>query len=353
VLAEEDDVKTYDLVLIGFGVVNRALARLIIEEPDRFRSLGFELRVTAIADLAMGSTISPTGIDLAAAMALPRGLTFEEIGGSSAARTEDVIRSAKADIAVEATFTNGVTGEPAASHVRWALDAGMHVVTTNKGPIALHGAELRARASADRCFLFEGSVLSGTPLLGLVRDTLAGTQITAVRGVLNGTSNFVLERMEAGERLEQSVAEAQARGYAEADPSADLNGSDVRLKVTILANELMNAGLTPDQVTTTGIESISASDIIAAARDRRRWKLIGEVHREVDGTVTASVQPVALDTDDPLIGISGATNAVSVTTDLLGPVTITGPGAGATETAFALLADIITIHSQSKDLSRA
>lgn len=343
-------MRTYTLALIGFGGVTRALAQLIHEEPSRFTALGFELKVVAISDLAMGSLIQPDGVDLPAVLAMPRGATFAGMpGGSASADNESVIRTSPADIVVEATFTNPIDGEPAASHVRWGLESAKHVITTNKGPIALHGAKLKQVAADNGVrFAYEGSVLSGTPVLGLARDQLAGAGVRGVQGILNGTSNYVLSRMEMGCTLEEAVAEAQALGFAEADPIADIGGSDVQLKVTILANELLGAAITPHDVDTTGITGITAADILAATREGKKYKLIGSAYRDADGAVAASVAPVAVSADHPLANIPGVTNAISFDTELLGTVTIGGPGAGRTETAFALISDIIGIHTHAR-----
>ncbi|MFC9420035.1 homoserine dehydrogenase, partial [Bacillus mobilis] len=266
----------------------------------------------------------------------------------------EVIKSSPADIVVEATFTNPPTGEPAVSHVRWALESGKHVVTTNKGPVALHGIELTRLAEENGVrFEYEGSVMSGTPVLRLAKKMFAGLQIEGVQGILNGTSNYVLGQMETGLSLDQAVADAQALGYAEADPTADIEGSDVRLKVAILANELLGADITPQDVTTTGIQGITPDDVVRALGDGKRWKLIGQAVREADGSVAASVGPVSLPASHPLAGISGATNAVSFDTDLLGSVTVSGPGAGRIETAYALVSDIVAVDSFEKGSIRA
>ncbi|WP_284976999.1 homoserine dehydrogenase [Arthrobacter sp. efr-133-TYG-104] len=336
---------TYNLALIGFGGVNRALAELIRDEPERFASLGFELRVVAITDLAFGSLVQSEGIDLAAVLAMPRGSSFEKLpGGSVVPRNEELIKNCPADIVVEATFTNPLTGEPAISHAKWALESGKHVVTTNKGPVALCGQELRSLAAANGVrFEYEGAVMSGTPVIRMAHKMLGGLELTSVQGILNGTSNYVLGRMEAGLGLDQAIAEAQGLGYAEADPTADIGGSDVRLKVAILANELLGGNIRPGDVDTTGIQDITSDDVARARAEGLRWKLVGEARRADDGQVLASVRPMKLSPEHPLAGISGATNALSFTTDLLGPVTVSGPGAGRVETAYALISDIIAV----------
>ncbi|RKQ83758.1 homoserine dehydrogenase [Mycolicibacterium mucogenicum 261Sha1.1M5] len=341
-------MRTYDLALIGFGGVARSLAEIIRDDSERLAaSLGFRMRVIAITDLNMGTLTQADGIDLAAVLAMPRGATFAGLtGGTEDARNEDVIRTSNADIVVEATFTNPVTGEPALSHVKWALDSGKHVTTTNKGPVALAGSALRELAAQrGRRFEFEGAVMSGTPVLRFASEMLKGNQILGIQGILNGTTNYVLGQMTRGSDLSVAVAEAQELGYAEADPTADIGGSDVRLKVSILANQVMGVALTPEDVSTQGITDLTQEDIAAAHGCSQVWKLIGSVTRDADGSVRAEVRPIALHLDHPLAGISGATNAITFDTDLLGQVTVSGPGAGRIETAYALLSDIIAIHA--------
>ena len=343
----------HDLALIGFGGVNRALAEIIRDRGAELADdLGFTLRVVAITDLRFGSLMQEDGIDLTAVLAMTGDATFAGMpGGHADPRNDHVIRTTTAGVIVEATYTNPIDGEPAISHVRAALESGKSVTTTNKGPVALASAELNRLAEANGArFEYEGSVMSGTPVLRLAEQTLKGLRITRIQGILNGTSNFVLGQMESGKSLEDAVAEAQALGYAEADPTADIEGSDVQLKVVILANELLGAEITTADVTRVGISGITAGDVIAAAAAGEHWKLIGTISRDESGAVTASVQPLSLATDHPLAGISGATNAIAFTTDLLGTVTMSGPGAGRLETAYALLSDIIAIDAQQASL---
>ncbi|CAN7533944.1 homoserine dehydrogenase [Arthrobacter sp. LjRoot14] len=346
---------TYDLALIGFGGVNRSLAELIAARGEALRAeLGFGLRVVAITDLRLGSLVDAGGIDLSMALALGgNGETFARHGGSAEPDNEGVIRNCTADIVCEATFTNPDDGEPAVSHVRWALEAGKSVCTTNKGPVALRGRELAALAEQHGVrFEFEGAVMSGTPVIRLAKQMFGGLQLNGFEGIMNGTSNYVLGRMEAGLELGEAVREAQELGYAEANPAADLEGFDVQLKVLILANELLGGNLQLKDVHREGISALTPEDIRAAASAGRRWKLIGSARRTPDGGIAASVAPRAVDVAHSLAGISGATNAVSFDTDLLGSVTVSGPGAGRIETAYALLSDIMAIHKVAEGLAR-
>ncbi|MBO0369612.1 homoserine dehydrogenase [Pseudomonas shirazensis] len=342
----------YKIALVGFGGVNRGLAQLVAERNARWQaSLGFSLKIVGVSDIFLGSIVNRDGLDAAQLVALPaeKGAFAKLHGGTAEAFTETVIRQSGADIIAEATFTNPVDGEPATTFCRWALESGIHVVTTNKGPIALHGSELKALAQRNNvAFEYEGSVMSGTPVIRLARQALAGAEVQGFEGILNGTSNYVLTRMQEGLSFAAAVAQAQQLGYAEADPSADVDGYDVRLKVVILANELLNAKLQISDVACSGISNISAEDIATASRNGQCWKLIGAAQRQADGSVQASVAARLLPLSHPLAGISGATNAVSFTTELVGAVTVSGPGAGKIETAFALLSDIVAIHTSQQ-----
>jgi len=335
----------YRIALIGFGNVNRTLAQVIHTQGTALAAeLGFTMSVTAITDLRFGTLVDAAGVDLAAVLAMRPGETFVTLGGTPECDIEHLIRTAPADIVAEATFTNPDNGEPALTHVRWALEAGKSVCTTNKGPAAFAAAELKDLAARHGVrFEFEGAVMSGTPVLRLTAGPLKGVGITGFAGILNGTSNYILGRMEAGLSQAEAIAEAQERGYAEADPTADIGGSDVRLKVAVLVNELLGVHLDPRDIPTEGVTGITAAMIADARTQGTCWKLIGQAAKADDGTVIASVAPQMLPATHPLAGIAGATNALMFDTTFLGPVTIAGPGAGRLETAYALLSDIIAI----------
>jgi homoserine dehydrogenase len=256
----------------------------------------------------------------------------------------DVIEQAGADVLVELSPTDLATGEPATSYIRTALAHGMHAVTANKGPIALHLAELRRLAADANAYLgVEGTVMSGTPALRLGWSDLAGCEVIELRGIVNGTTNYILTQMEGGMSYAEALAEAQRLGYAEADPTGDVEGYDAAAKAVILANIVMDARIGLDDVERAGITTLTRDTIEAARSSGHRWKLIARVWRDAEG-VHASVQPTRLPLSHPLAGVGGATNAISFTTDLLGDVTLIGPGAGGVATGFAIVSDILTMH---------
>jgi len=338
------------LLFIGFGTVAQGLSELLVEKREELEALyGLDWKVTGIVDMLKGSAYDPAGLDLEKVMTMVAdGTSISEYPVSGCdwdALT--MIEKADADAMIEVTYTDIKTGQPATDHIRAALARGLHVTTTNKGPLALFSNELMELADAnDAEFLYEGTVMAGTPLLNLLRETLAGSEITEMKGILNGTTNYILTQMEEGMDYGAALKQAQELGYAEAVPDADVLGWDALAKVTILANTVFGASLSPDDTPCTGITEITPDQIAAAAADGKRFKLIGRVWRDGDA-VHASVAPQLMDLSHPLAGVGGATNAMTITTDTLGDVTIVGPGAGRRETGFALLIDLIAINTRS------
>ena len=338
------------ILLIGVGTVGQGLSDLLRDKRAvRGRVYGFDWSVVGISDMLKVSAYDPDGLDLGEALArVDRGDSLSDWPG--AGRDWDapaMIAAADADVMLEDTYTDIETGQPATEHIRAALERGMHVTTTNKGPVALHSSELIKLASNHGVrFLYEGTVMAGTPLLNLIRETLAGADISEMKGILNGTTNYILTEMEGGMDYAAALAQAQELGYAEAVPDADVLGWDALAKVTILANTVFGGELTPADSPCTGITEITPDDIAAAQTDGKRYKLIGRVWRDGD-RVHGSVAPQLMDLSHPLAGVGGATNAMTISTDTLGEVTIVGPGAGRVETGFSLLNDLLTIWRQS------
>ncbi len=333
------------LLLVGFGTVGQGLAELLIrKEKLLLDSHGLQVQVIGISDMLKGSVYDPGGVDLPRALELVKsGNKLSELPHKYDGDALSMIRGAQADMMVEATYTDIKTAEPATSHIRAALERGMHVTTMNKGPLALHYHELDELAESKGVrFLFEGTVMSGSPALNLVRETLAGSEISEIEGILNGTTNYILTRMEEGLSYDDVLKKAQELGYAEAVPDADVLGWDALAKVTILANTVFGADAKPDDFPCKGITEIT-SDAIAGAKSRgKRFKLIGRVWRDGDD-VKGSVSPREIDLTHPLAGVMGATNALTFSTDTLGDVTIVGPGAGRIETGYSALIDIIHV----------
>jgi homoserine dehydrogenase len=338
--------------LIGCGTVGQGLLQILHEKKEHLRdAFGFEARVVAIADKLKGTLLVPEGLDIPAVLALlAAGKGLAEYPKATPAQAElldplDMIERTDADIIAEMTYTDIKTGEPATSYIKKALRAGKSVVTSNKGPAALHYREIQDLARKNGLqFRIEGTVMSGTPVFHLAEGGLAGNAIREVQGILNGTTNFILTKMEAeGMDYGPALALAQKLGYAEADPTADVEGFDALAKVVILSNVLLGGSLKTADVPCKGISAITKADVEAAKAQGFRYKLVGQAKLE-NGAVTASVSPQKLPMSDPLAGVMGAQNALSLQTDLMGKITIQGAGAGKLETGFAILSDILAVH---------
>lgn len=339
------------LMIVGLGNVGQALLQIIRDDADSLeKRFGVRFKVVAVNDMRLGSLYDPSGLSL---QALLDGAKAGDLASVQAAQggwsVETMLEQAEADTLVEASFTDLQTGEPATTYVRKALSLGKHVITTNKGPIALHFHELQSLAQEhDVSIGFEGTVMSGTPAMTLGINLLAAADIQRIQGILNGTTNFILSQMETGKNYEDALAEAQALGYAEADPTGDVEGFDAAGKVVILSNLVMGAKIGMKEVDRKGITQLTPNDIQTAKEQGKRWKLIGAVE-DVDGQIKASVQPTALPVEHPLANVGGATNAITYTTRLLGDVTLIGAGAGRLETGYALINDLLAIHGKTSN----
>jgi homoserine dehydrogenase len=257
----------------------------------------------------------------------------------------DVIESVEAEVVVEVTPVNIKNAEPALSHITKAFKTGKHVVTTNKGPLALAMPALTELAEYNNvCFRFSGTVGGGTPMLEFAKRCLAGDKILAIRGILNGTTNFILtEMLQNHVSFQEALGKAQQLGYAEREPSMDVDGFDAACKVVILANWVMNKKITLSDVGRTGIRDVSLKALDEASKRGNAVKLIGSI----DGG-GLSVTPTEIAKTSPLC-VSGVLNAVTFSCELAGEQTIIGRGAGGPETAGAVLRDLLAIRHNLAD----
>ncbi|WP_338727144.1 homoserine dehydrogenase [Haladaptatus sp. DJG-WS-42] len=309
------------LAILGAGAVGRSVAELAGE---------YGHTVTALAD-SQSAAIDAAGIDVAHA------LNRKERGKTVGAESPETVLGGDYDVLVEATPTTLGDAEPGFSHVQAALEADRHVVLANKGPVAERYADVRAlERESEGDVLFEATVAGAIPALSTIAD-MGSRNITAVRGVLNGTANFILTRMAAeGLGYEHVLAEAQDLGVAEADPTFDVEGTDAALKCVILANVLAEGAreYTLADAEVRGISSIPPSALDLAAEDGETIRLIGEVS---DGSVRVGPRLVP---EHGALAVSGTRNIVQLETKHAGRLNISGRGAGGPETATAVLADI-------------
>ncbi|MCK4836700.1 MAG: homoserine dehydrogenase [Candidatus Aminicenantes bacterium] len=334
----------HKIAMLGFGTVGQGLAEILLSKRRYLmEKYGFDFDIVGISDIAWGTVFNPNGLNMD---------TLLEQVQSGQKFSQDVkdwdglglIKKSNATVICELTFTNLESGEPAISHCEAAFQSGKHVVTSNKGPAALAYRKMKKLAAENNVqFFIEGTVMSGTPVLNLAEGPLAGCEVTKARGILNGTTNYILTQMEAGMDYDKALQKAQELGYAEADPTGDVEGYDARGKVTILANVVMGTPLAISDVSCQGITQISSQDIDSARQKDSRWKLIGSVEKK-NNDVIASVAPEMIPMSHPLAGIMGPTNAITFSTDLMGDITVVGAGAGKIETGYSILTDLLRIH---------
>jgi homoserine dehydrogenase len=333
--------------LVGCGTVGRGILELLGSKSDYLeKKYGASFKLIFVTDAVKGTVYADEGLDLGMLIG-----ELEEKGNllscvSARAKSNDLpdlLRDARLDIICEAAPTNYKTGEPGKTIISSALRAGASVVTSSKGALGLDMAGLKKLACENGVSLrFESSVMSGTPLISLVRGPLAGCSISKVEGILNGTTNYILTKMEEGMSYGDALAEAQRLGYAEADPMGDVEGYDAAVKVCIMAAEFFETPLHLDDVNRTGITGVTQNDIKRAGESGGKIKLVAGVKKEGE-TVTGYVAPRAVPLSNTLASVSGATNAVNITTDHLGEITIVGPGAGKLETAQGMLSDMLNL----------
>lgn len=343
------------LSIVGFGTVGRWVAEAIHRRRSWIEAeCGVHLSLVSVATRRDGFLHRDRGFDIAALLANAAG------GRPLADQTEtnrwetagDGLASTQADVLIEASNKNPREPEPALSHIRQALERGMHVVTSSKGACA--AAELDLGALARRRslqFRMESTVMSGTPVLSTIREGLAGSRVLALRGILNGTANHVLTRMAEGLDYPGALADAQARGYAEPDPRDDVEGHDIVAKARILAAVAFGRTIPIEQVIRRGIGEITVNDVRRAASNGCRLKPVASVrpwpHSDRAAPPAAPlevrVEPLALPLADPLSHVDGAMNALTIETDTVRTVTIIGPGAGQEQAGQGAFADLIAV----------
>ncbi|MFL5655291.1 MAG: homoserine dehydrogenase [Ktedonobacteraceae bacterium] len=341
-------MKDLRLSIIGFGTVGQGLADLLATRQAALKQdYGLAVTVVSVANARHGFIYRDEGLDIPTLLELAatRRPLSEHAGVRHWANALAGLQATGADVLAEATATNLRDAEPGISHIRAALTRGIHVITANKGPGALAAAELFSLAQQHGVQLrMEATVMAGTPVLSTIREGMAGAHVTAIRGILNGTTNYILTAMATGSDYAEVLAEAQARGYAEADPTADVEGYDAVAKTLILAALVFGHPLKPAQVLRQGITTVTREQVQQAMHNGKRIKLIASLQRLAENdSLEASVEPTELPLSHPLARIDGIMNAITIHTDALAEVTVIGPGAGRLQTGQGLLADLLAI----------
>jgi homoserine dehydrogenase len=311
------------VALLGYGTVGASVNRLLVESAEEIeRATGHRLRIVRalVRDAEKERSFSADD-----------GVLTTDF---AAVRDDPSIR-------VVAEVMGGL--DPAGGYVRELLRAGKSVVTANKQLVAREGADLFAIASEAGVQLrFEASVCAAIPVVKVLRESLVVSNVHRVLGIVNGTTNFVLTEMEAGKSYDDALAEAQRRGFAEADPSDDVNGADAAAKMAILATVAFNSRVALEDVDYSGITAIDPLDVAAARELDMVIRLVGAA-RLVDGQFDVRVQASLVDKQHPLAKVDGAFNAVMLQGDAIREITLEGPGAGGIETASAVIADMASV----------
>lgn len=335
-------MKKVRLLLIGFGVIGRGFAQVLLEKSAYIKKRhGVELKVVGVGERD-GCLVGEGGVDLKAALkAREGGKWLDVLPQWKKIGSREMIDSVEAEIAVEVVPSDIKTGEPGARLVEAALDKGLHVVSSDKCAIAHRYSKLRSLAAKrGKWLLYEGAAGGGMPLMNLFRECLQADEVESMEGILNGTTNYVLTKMSRGGMdLETALREAQELGYAEADPTYDIEGIDAAAKAVILANDIMGWSKEFSDAEVTGIRGVTKEAVQLAKKNGYAIKLIAEI-----GGGRLTVGPKLVPESHPL-NVGSNLNAVMLKTDVGRDVTIVGRGAGGRETQSAVFSDVLRICS--------
>jgi len=330
------------VILCGFGVVGQSLAKLLESRAeDLYVQYGIKPRIVGAID-SKGSATETSGLDLSRLVNVKKKFgTISKYNNKDQNKSGvDLINELDADVLVETTASNYKNAEPGMTHISTAMKKGLHVVSVNKGPLALAFPSLMELAVYNRVLLrFSGTVGGGTPILDYAKNSLRGEKMLSFEGILNGTTNYILSNMTKGQTFDTALKDARKRGYVEADESLDLDGLDAAAKLVILANWIMDMKVTLPDIKLTGIRNVTTNDVKNAEKKNSAIKLIASCSKEL------TVAPKEVSIDDPLC-VNGTLNAISFTSEHSGTQTIIGRGAGGIETASAIIRDLLDIRQE-------
>ena len=331
------------IILIGYGVIGQSFTKLLLSKSvDLYNLYGMKPRIVACVD-SKGCAVDQSGLDL------QRLLEVKKNTGTVGAfdnefRLNDplqIIESVDAELVLELTPTNLNNGEPGLSNIITAMKCGKNVITVNKGPLSVAFPSLIELANFNGIlFRFSGTVGGGTPVLEFAKRCLKGDRIIAFKGILNGTTNYILSKMEEKLTFADALYDAQKKGYAETVPSLDVDGFDAAAKLVIMSNWLMDMKVTLNDVERVGITNLQTPEIMEAQKRGKSIKLIASCEKK-----RLTVKPLEVSKLDPIC-VSGTLNAVTFTLEYAGDQTIIGKGAGGIETASAVLRDMIEIRDK-------
>eukprot|EP01065_Artemidia_motanka_P052121 TRINITY_DN9332_c0_g1_i1.p1 TRINITY_DN9332_c0_g1~~TRINITY_DN9332_c0_g1_i1.p1 ORF type:complete len:400 (+),score=117.46 TRINITY_DN9332_c0_g1_i1:62-1201(+) len=336
------------LCMVGFGAVGKALATMLDDKRGSLADLGVSFVVVGVCTKRCGSVVKPLsegGVDMAAVRRLHGdALSIAAAGNSGPSDPCDFVAEAAAagaGVLVEAIPVDYETGEPAVSILRAGIQQGMHCVTANKGPV-VHAVDSLSDAAAEKGvrFLFESAVMDGVPIFNMARHCLPTAKVTGFTGLLNSTTNIILSEMERGSSFDAALAKAQAEGIAEADPSGDIDGWDAAVKVAALCTVLLQRRVKPADVSVQGIRGVTRERVAEVCSGGRKLKLLCAAEATPDG-VSARVALEEVGPGTVWFALQGASSAVEIRTDVMGPVTVVSTDPTNSDTAFGVLADCV------------
>lgn len=330
------------IILCGFGVVGQSLVKLFDSRAeDLYAKYGLKPRVVGVFD-SKGSAVDTLGLEFNKLVEVKKkfGTVKNYVNARNSMTGIEMLKNVEADVLIETTASNYKDAEPGMTHITTAMKKGMHVISVNKGPLALAFPSLMELATYNQViFKFSGTVGGGTPILDYAKNSLSGERITSFAGILNGTTNYILTNMATGLSFDEALKDAKDRGYVEADESLDLDGLDAAAKLVILANWVMGMKVTLPDINCTGIRKVTANDIKKAGKNNSSVKLIASCNKEL------TVSPIEVSNEDPLC-VNGTLNAIAFTSEHSGTQTIIGRGAGGMETASSILRDLLDIRKE-------
>ena len=330
------------IILIGYGIVGQSFTKLLLSKlVDLSNLYGMKPRIVACVD-NKGSAIDTSGLDIQRLLEIKKNKgTVGEYYSNKTSRLEplQIIENIDAEIVLELTPTNLTDGEPGLSHITSAMKYGKNVITVNKGPLSVAFPSLIELANYNGImFKFSGTVGGGTPILEFAKRCLKGDRIVSFKGILNGTTNFILSKMEEGLTFKNALKVAQIKGYAETVPSLDIDGFDAAAKLVIMANWLMGMKVALEDVNRNGITKLKTQEVSRAIKKGNAIKLIASCENK-----KLVVKPMEVSKLDPIC-VNGTLNSVTFSLEYAGNQTIIGRGAGGIETASAVLRDMIEIR---------
>ena len=334
-------LRTLRISLVGFGKVGRAFGELVLQEHDRLKlEMGIDLVVTGLCTARYGSVIEPTGVNLRRVLDVAKA---GDAQGPFQSSTEFVSRC-PADVVVESTPLEPFTGAVGAEIIRAALCAGRSVASANKGPVAHQLRELQQLANQhDVRYRYESAVADGLPVFSLIERTLPGAGFTAITGLLNSTSGMVLEALGEGRTVSEAIQRAEELGILEDDPNYDLDGWDAAVKLCALSAAIWDQPIRVQDVQREPLSEVNPTRSIEVRARGNRLVSLARLQLNPDRSVRAAVNVVEIGPDNVFFALTGTSLGLQFETQLLQPVTISCSEPRLADTAYGLLADVLTI----------